>query len=165
MTKLTQIWQPTIQACSRDIERILSGAEQFGSDPVSGGRAAVIEAWFENLRKQINDLDDELRFHHLRFEPVELKKVDKTKYVVCRRDNRLYFLLGQASGEEGDGHLLIVERHGFKSENCLGGGFATIDPSDWKVELSGASTSLGPNRVHEKTVSMLLAAISELESD
>lgn len=161
--KPSEMWAPHIRQLVSELEAILAQADGSGSDGVSGGRAAVIEMWMADLAQKVKDLGDELRFHDLTFEPIVVENTKNTKYVVCRRGNKLVFLLGQDSGENGDGHLLIVERNGFKKEDCLGGGFVTIDCKEYEVILQGRSTSLGPNLVHQKTFDALMGAISRQE--
>ncbi len=142
-----------------ELAKLAEKAKVFGKDAETGARAAILESGFEDIISKIKALDDEITYYAYQFEPIDVEKLRTAKYVVCKKGLKLVFLLGEG---DSDGHLLIAERHGFKKEHCLGGGFLKyeVEPFDMKFQLYGTSTSLGPNMVYDKTEAALRNATS-----
>lgn len=147
-----EMWETKPEHLQTEFENLLAQAEKFGDDALIGGRASLLETCFQDLRKRIKKAGDEIAFYDFTFEPIKIEKVERRKYVIGKRNGKLHFLLG---GEYGGSHANIAEHHGFKREDCLGGGFVTINPEKREFELFSDSEGLGSNRVLEKTENAL----------
>jgi hypothetical protein len=158
------MWESTIDSIKRDLDRLHTQIQSYGSDAISGGRAVILEFGFEQLREQLQALTNELKYCEYKFQSDPLEgQMKPVRYVVAQRGGTLFFLYNNST--EGDlGHLTLLERRGFRKEASLGGGFVTIDLDDRRVSLTGSSTSLGPDQVRKLIEEKLTSLMFELNN-
>lgn len=158
------MWESTINSIKDELDRLHTQIQGYGSDAISGGRAAILEFGFEQLQEQLQALTNELKYCDYKFQTNPLEDQPKpVRYVVAQRGDTLFFLYNNRT--EGDlGHLTLLERRGFHKEESLGGGFVTIDLDDRRVSLTGSSTSLGPDQVRKLVEERLASLMFELDN-